>query len=309
MNKVFVFGSLNMDLVISSPRIPEAGETMFGDQFFTNAGGKGSNQAVSCAKQVTLTYMMGSVGDDHYGKVLKKSLSGYGVNVDHISEIKAINSGIAVILNVDNDNRIILDGGANLLDDGDEAVATLDKLSCENDYLMCQYENNLNTVFKVIKSAKQNKMLTVVNAAPAIKYDDEIYSYMDYISVNQTESEILSGIYPEDEEDCLKVFKFFKRLGVKHTIITMGSTGSYANDGNETIFVRAKNVKVLDTTAAGDSYMGALVSKLSEGNSLRESMTYATEVSAMAIMKKGAQSAIPTKEEVEIYRSTYKGDV
>ena len=309
MNKVFVFGSLNMDLVISSSRIPDPGETMFGDQFFTNTGGKGSNQAVSCAKQGTKTYMMGSVGDDHYGKVLKKSLNDYGVNVDYVSETNKINSGVAVILNVDNDNRIILDGGANLLDDGDKAVEAMNKLSNENDYLMCQYENNLDAVFKVIKCAKENKMITVVNTAPAIKYNDEIYSYMDYISVNQTESQILSGIYPKTKEDCINVFKFFERLGVKHTIITMGSTGSYANDGEDVIFVGAKNVKAIDTTGAGDSYMGALVSKLSEGCNLKDSMIYATEVSAMTVMKKGAQGAIPTKEELEIFKLNYKGEI
>ncbi len=308
MNKVFVFGSLNMDLVISSCRIPDPGETMFGDQFFTNTGGKGSNQAVSCAKQGTETYMMGSVGADYYGQVLKKSLNDYGVNVDNVSEIKGINSGVAVIINVENDNRIILDGGANQLDDGDEAVATIKKISCPNDYLMCQYENNLDAVFKVVKCAKENKMITVVNTAPAIKYNDEIYSYMDYISVNQTESQILSGIYPETEEDCIKVFKFFERLGVKHTIITMGSLGSYANDGEEVIFVPAKKIKAIDTTGAGDSYMGALVSKLSEGSNLSDSMNYATEVSAMTVMKKGAQGAIPTKKELEIFKLNYKGE-
>ena len=308
MNKVFVYGSLNMDLVIGAPRIPEAGETLFGSKFFTNTGGKGANQAVGCAKQGTLTYMMGSVGDDYYGKVLKTSLSDYGVNVDYVSEIENTNSGIAVILNVDNDNRIILDGGANLVDNGEQAVSVIDELSSKNDYLMCQYENDLDAVFKVIKRAKEKKMFTVVNTAPAIKYNDKIYSYIDYLVVNQTESQILSGIYPEDKADCLEVFKFFENLGVSHTVITMGEKGSYSKD-EEIIFVEAMNLEAVDTTGAGDSYIGALVSELSEGKSLFDAMIYATEVAAITVMKKGAQSSFPTREEVEKRRLIIKGEI
>lgn len=308
MNKVFIYGSLNMDLVIGAPRIPEAGETLFGNKFFTNTGGKGANQAVGCAKQGTQTYMMGSVGDDHYGKVLKKSLSDYGVNVDYVSEIEDTNSGIAVILNVDNDNRIILDGGANLVDSGDRAVSVINKMSSEGDYLMCQYENDLDAVFKVIKCAKEKNMFTVVNTAPAIKYNDEIYSYIDYLVVNQTESQILSGIYPDNKEDCLEVFKFFEKLGVAHTVVTMGEKGSYSKD-KDVIFVEAMNLDPVDTTGAGDSYIGALVSMLSEGNNLFDSMIYATEVAAITVMKKGAQSSFPTKEEVEKNRLIYRGEI
>ncbi len=308
MNKVFVYGSLNMDLVIDTPRIPEAGETLFGNKFFTNTGGKGANQAVACAKQGTETYMIGSIGDDHYGSVLKKSLGDSGVNVYHVSEIEGTNSGIAVIINVDNDNRIILDGGANLLDDGENATSVIEEMSCENDYLICQYENDLDAVFKVIKCAKANKMFTVVNTAPAIKYDDKIYSYIDYLVVNQTESQILSGIYPEGEEDCLEVFKYFENLGVAHTVITMGNKGSYSKD-KEVIFIGARVLDAVDTTGAGDSYIGALVSKLSEENNLADSMKYATEVAEMTVMKKGAQSSFPTKEELEAHRLTYKGEI
>lgn len=308
MNKVFVYGSLNMDLVIGAPRIPEAGETLFGNKFFTNTGGKGANQAVGCAKQGTETYMMGSVGDDYYGRILKKSLNDYGVNMEYVSEVEGMNSGIAVILNVDNDNRIILDGGANLLDDGLKAIKVLDEMSCENDYLMCQYENDLDSVFKVIKSAKANKMFTVVNTAPAIKYDNEIYSYIDYLVVNQTESQILSGIYPENKQDCLDVFKFFENLGVSHTVITMGEKGSYSKD-KEVIFVQAMVLEPVDTTGAGDSYIGALVSELSRGNNLSSAMLYATEVAAITVMRKGAQASFPTREEVENHRLIYRGEI
>ena len=229
-------------------------------------------------------------------------------NVYHVSEIEGTNSGIAVIINVDNDNRIILDGGANLLDDGENATSVIEEMSCENDYLICQYENDLDAVFKVIKCAKANKMFTVVNTAPAIKYDDKIYSYIDYLVVNQTESQILSGIYPEGEEDCLEVFKYFENLGVAHTVITMGNKGSYSKD-KEVIFIGARVLDAVDTTGAGDSYIGALVSKLSEENNLADSMKYATEVAEMTVMKKGAQSSFPTKEELEAHRLTYKGEI
>ncbi|KMT21052.1 ribokinase [Clostridium cylindrosporum] len=298
MNKVFVFGSINMDLVINAPRVPNAGETLYGSQFFTNCGGKGANQAVACAKQGTETYMMGSIGNDFYGSILKQSLKGYGVNVDHIRELDDVSSGVAMILNVDNDNRIILDGGANLADNGEGAIETIDEIADEGDYLICQYECDLDAVFKVLKHGKKKSMITVLNAAPAIKYEDSIYSYVDYFIINQSESEILSGIYPENQKECLEVFKYFEKLGVGTTLITMGSKGSCSNK-EELIFVEAKKVAAVDTTAAGDAYIGSLVSKLSAGCDLKVAMDYATRVSAMTVMRKGAQSSIPTKFELE----------
>ncbi|SDL00227.1 ribokinase [Natronincola ferrireducens] len=299
MNKVFVFGSINMDLVISASRVPNAGETLYGSQFFTNGGGKGANQAVACAKQGTKTYMIGSVGKDYYGSILKKSLKEYGVNVDHVCEIDDVNSGVAMIINVDNDNRIILNGGANLADKGEVAIKTIDEISVKGDYLICQYECDLDVVFKVLKHAKKNNMVTVVNAAPAIKYDDMIYSYIDYLIINQTESEILSKVYPQSREECLEAFRFFEEIGVGTTIITMGSKGSCSKSKNEeVVFVDAKKVEAVDTTAAGDAYIGALVSKLSAGCDLKMSMDYATKVAALTVMRKGAQSSIPTKFEL-----------
>lgn len=298
MKKVFVFGSINMDLVINAPRVPNSGETIYGSQFFTNCGGKGANQAVACAKQGTETYMIGSIGKDFYGSILKQSLKGYGVNIEYVSELDNVSSGVAMILNIDHDNRIILDGGANLADNGDEGIKTIDEIAAKGDYLICQYESDLNAVFKILKHAKKKKMITVLNAAPARKYDDSIYSFVDYFIINQSESEILSGIYPKDEKECLEVFKYFEGLGVSTTIVTMGSKGSCSKK-EELIFVEAKIVEAVDTTAAGDAYIGSLVSKLSDGCDLKLSMDYATRVSAMTVMRKGAQSSIPTKFELE----------
>ena len=215
MSKIYVLGSINMDMVITTPYIPAEGETLTGSNFFLNGGGKGANQAVAAAKQNVKTYLIGNVGDEIFGKDLINNLSDYNVDTTYLHKLNETPTGVAMIIIHNNDNRIILDGGANhkiTYNQIDEALKTAN----ENDIFITQLENNLNAVEYGLKMAKKNRMKTIFHPAPAKEINKELYNYIDYLILNETECEILSSSYPKDE---ITIKKVYQELGVKNLII------------------------------------------------------------------------------------------
>ena len=195
MKKIFIIGSINMDLVIESPYMPENGETITGSNFMENPGGKGANQAVAVSKLGGNSYMVGKVGKA-FGRELKETLSSYGVNIDYVKEEEKVSSGIAVIVVVDHDNRIILDKGSNALVDK-ELIDNALKDAKEGDYVVCQLEIPQESVKYAFEVAKSKGLTTILNPAPAKELIDEILENTDYFIPNQTETELYTGILPD----------------------------------------------------------------------------------------------------------------
>ena len=297
--RIFIVGSLNMDLVIRAPRVPEGGETISGEGFMTNPGGKGANQAVAVAKLGGEAYMVGCVGREFGGELLS-SLKEYGVHADYVRREKDVSSGIAVIVVADGDNRIILDMGSNARTDAalvDEALAS----AREGDYLLVQLEIPLPTVEYALRAAKKKGMVTVLNPAPAASLTNEIYAHCDWFTPNQTEAQFYTGIYPSDEESIRRCAQKLTGLGVGNVLITLGTDGSASVSGGTFRRTDAVPACAVDTTAAGDTYVGAFVTRLAEGAEVDAAMRFASTASALTVTRRGAQCAIPVRAEVLSY--------
>lgn len=297
--RIYIVGSLNMDLVIRAARMPQGGETILGEGFLSNPGGKGANQAVAVAKLGGEAYMVGCVGRE-FGADLLETLQKYGVHADHVRRETDLSSGIAVIIVADGDNRIILDTASN----GRTDEALVDRAFAdakEGDYLLVQLEIGLPTVAYALKEAKKRGMITVLNPAPAAKLPQALYADCDWFVPNQTEAQFYTGIYPLDEESIRRCAEKLGRLGVKNVLITLGTDGSASV--SKGVFRRVDPVPAaaVDTTAAGDTYVGAFVTRLSEGAEIETAMHFASTASALTVTRRGAQCAIPLRAEVEAY--------
>ena len=288
MKKIFVVGSLNSDLVIHAPYMPVGGETLMGSDFETNNGGKGANQACACAKLGGEVYMCGCVGNDAFGQELINSLGCDGVHTDFIRKIDKTPTGVAVIVVTQGENRIILDSGANgFLDKSD--IDKMLELANEGDIYLTQLENPISVVGYGLKRAKEKGLLVVLNPAPANVNIKEYLQYVDIIVPNETEREILGGI------------QGLSGYGIKTIITTLGGKGYeiYTQGGAKTY--PCIDVKVVDTTAAGDTACGGLCVGLSMGDSLENAIAFGSKAASIACTRNGAQKSVPTRDEVLNY--------
>jgi len=297
--KIFTLGSINMDLVVSTETMPKEGETVIGSNFLTNPGGKGANQAVAVSKLGSESYMIGCVGEA-FGDELIKTLNSYNVKTDYVKKLDNVSSGIAVIIINNKNNRIIIDSGSNgLIKDEyiDEALTG----ASENDFMISQLEIKEERVLYGFKNAKQKGMKTLLNPSPVAKINNEIFEYTDYIIVNEVEAEYYSGVKvtKDDMESINKCVDVFNKLGVKNVIITLGSDGSIGTFENEQIYIPSEKINVVDTTAAGDTYLGAFTSSISKGMSNKESMVMATKAASLTCQRMGAQKSIPYLNEIK----------
>ena len=296
MSKIFVVGSINMDLVISSDVMPDSGVTVSGRGFMTNPGGKGANQAVAAAKSSGDVTMVGRVGSE-FGDKLLTALKGYGVDVGGVGVESEVSSGIAVIIVVDGDNRIILDAGANDRLSREHIDAALSNAE-KGDFLITQLEVPLAAVSYALKQAKNKEMITVLNPAPAKTLSAEILKYVDYFVPNQSETEFYTGIYPDSIKKAESAAKTLQNGGVENVVITLGSLGAVAVTRSESVQVEAFKVEAADTTAAGDTFVGAMVAMLAEGRELKYALTYANKAASVTVTRKGAQQSIPYRREI-----------
>ncbi|WP_077317849.1 ribokinase [Virgibacillus proomii] len=308
MKKIITFGSINMDLSIQTNRIPNNGETIYGSDFFLSPGGKGANQTVAAAKSGAQTYMIGGLGDDVYGIQLLNTLKGYCVNCNYIESFPNTTSGVAVIIRSKGDNRIILNGGANHLLDHRHIDPVLANIASPGDIFLTQFENDYDTILYALAKAKDKELWTIFNPAPANEIPDTIYPKIKLLIINQWECKFLSGIYPTKESDYKQAITFFQQKGVHSILITLGSEGSVFGNKSTYMFIPSISVQSVDTTAAGDTYIGALAYSLSCNHSIKTSMEYATMAAALTVSKQGAQESIPTKQEVENFKlELYQG--
>jgi ribokinase len=301
MKKICVIGSLNMDLVVNVDEMPKKGQTLIGNSFKEVPGGKGANQAVAIARLNGDIRMLGKVGNDSFGQTLINQLKIDNVKTDYI-EIENCASGVAMItVDKNAENSIVVAPGANfkvLKEDIDKNINAIK----ESDIIVLQLENPINTIQYALEKSKELNKFTILNPAPAVKLDDDVIKNVDLLTPNETELEILSGIKINSDEDLKKAANVMIEKGVKKLIVTLGSKGSLYIDKDNFTFKKSYKVDAVDTTAAGDSYTGAIAVALSKDESIECAMDFASKVGALAVMKEGAQSSLPTLEEVIAFR-------
>ena len=295
--KIIVIGSMNADLVIHSPKMPVLGETLTGNNFQVNVGGKGLNQAVAIAKLGGDVSFLGAVGEDANGELLLNEL--YNNNVDFKGfKTKESPTGIAMITVVDGNNFIILDAGANVALTP-EVISNFSDLIAECEYCVMQLEIPVETVLKVCEIANKCGTKIILNPAPYKELPNEVFSKIDFIIPNEHEAYDLTGVYPDNEENTRKAVLKLKQMGVKNVIITLGERGCAYSVENEIVFKSAIKTNVVDTTSAGDTFIGALVSKLSQNETLENAVLFATKAAAITVSREGASKSIPYANEIE----------
>lgn len=306
MNKVCVLGSINMDLVIKVNEMPKEGETILSESFEKIAGGKGANQAVAARRCGNIVSMIGKIGKDDNGKILKGLLEEDSIDTNLIFEDENEPTGMAVItVNKNGNNSITVISGSNMTLNKDEIEKSKEIIE-NSDILISQFEVPEEVILEAFKIAKENNKITILNPAPAKKIDEELLKYTDIIIPNETEAELLTGIKVKDLESAKLAANGLLEKGVKFVIVTLGSKGAAVISKEDGQIVEAYKVKAIDTTAAGDSFIGGLSSKLDIENlsfeNLLKAVKFANKVSSITVQRKGAQPSIARLEEViEIY--------
>lgn len=298
MSRIVVIGSINMDLVVTTDRFPKAGETVKGVSFNTFAGGKGANQAVAASRMGAEVWMVGAIGNDSFGPALKKALVDSGVNVTQIIQKKNIATGTAtIIVEHTGDNRIIIVPGANgLLFPGE--LASAKKLVTEAELLVLQFEIPMKTVEYAIYLAHKNSVPIILNPAPAYPVPDHLLGKVNYLIANEVEAEMLSGIDVSNVESGYRAAEILLDKGVEIVIITLGKQGALFVKNDQRFQVIAPAVDVVDTTAAGDTFVGAFAVACTQKMGYPEAMKFAVYAGTLAVTRMGAQPSIPTSNDV-----------
>ena len=295
--KILVIGSSNTDMTIKSERLPAPGETILGGKFLMGAGGKGANQAVAARRLGGDVTFVCKVGRDIFGDNAIKGYEKEGIDTSHILRSDAP-SGVALILvDAKAENSIAVAPGAN----GDLAPADIRNLReviAGASYLILQLEVPVETVLEAARIAHEAGVYVILNPAPACPLPEELFKYLSLITPNQTETALMTGI-EADEASLDRAVDALRAKGVQDVIVTLGSRGSLVCTGGKREFVPACKVKAVDTTAAGDTFCGALCVALSEGKSLTEAAAFATKASALAVQKMGAQDSIPYRKDIQ----------
>ncbi|MEG2787863.1 MAG: ribokinase [Romboutsia sp.] len=301
MKKICVIGSLNMDLVVKVDTMPKGGQTLIGSDFKEVPGGKGANQAVAMARLGANISMIGKVGSDSFGKIMINALKGDNVDTKYI-DVENGPTGVALItVDKNAENSIVVAPGANYKVDKSYIDKNIEAIE-NSEIVVLQLETPLKTIKYALKKSKELDKYTILNPAPAVKLEDELIANVDLLTPNETELEIISGVEINCEEDILKAAKVMIEKGVKELIVTLGSKGSLYINKEKSIFKKAYKVEAVDTTAAGDSYTGALSVAFANGKDVEEAMDFASKVGALSVMKEGAQSSLPTLNDVLNFR-------
>ena len=296
---VVVLGGINMDLVATSERMPNLGETIFGTSFHTAPGGKGANQAVAAARLGAEVRMVGRVGDDQFGPTLLEGMRSEGIDVSGVAVDPDNPSGVALILlDEEAENMIVAVYGANLACD-DAQVAAVDDALDGADVLLLQLETPLDVALSAVALAKEWGATVVWDPAPALKMGHEAYRLCDVLTPNQAEVEFLTGIAVTDPTSAEGAAKVLVEQGVRAAVVTLGSGGAFFLTRDESGLVPPFNVDAIDSVAAGDAFAAGLGIALAEGESLAGAVKFGSAAGALAVTKSGAQEAMPYRAEVD----------
>ena len=305
-NTILVVGSLNMDQIVRVSHIPMQGETLLSTSSLKLApGGKGANQAVAMARLGASVAMAGRVGNDPFGEQLLRSLQADNIDTGLVAIDQEDSSGVALIfLTPDGDNAIVVASGANMRVGQDHAqLVTIFEAIAQAQALVLQLEIPLETVTALITAGHNRGIPVVLNLAPAQTLPWEILKQVALVIVNESEANLLSGQPVESVEDARAVATLLHKQGIPQVAITLGARGAIlvTNDGTggaRSIYQPAPTVQVIDTTAAGDCFVGALTVALTEGQTPENALRFAVSASALKVTRFGAQPGLPTRAEV-----------
>ena len=298
-NKILVAGSINMDLVVEVEKLPSKGETVTGKTVRYIPGGKGANQAVAASRLGAEVSLIGKVGEDHFGTQLIEFLKSEKLNLEGLSK-SILPSGLAVIsVDSDGNNTIVYSPGAN----SEVSVQDIEKqteLIKKSNLILSTFETPIQAVEKLFSIAKRLDKTTILNPAPAHNTSNDLLKNVDYLILNETELAFLtkSAKVPESLEDIEKAAKHLQSGGPETIVVTIGSRGALTITDNKVIRTEGIKVNAVDTTAAGDCFVGALAAQLNKGVGLEESLDFANRAAAVSVQKWGASSSLPTINEI-----------
>lgn len=301
MSDILVIGSLNADLVVRSPRFPAPGETISGGDLAIIPGGKGANQAVAAARQGVKVGMIGRVGNDSFGPFLIENLKANQVDTRSIQVHDSATGTAIIIVDANGQNSIVLSPGAN----GSVSPADVELASSLNPrLLLLQLEIPIPTVLRAAQYAKANGVKVILNPAPAQPIPNELIALADFIIPNETELGLLSGHEIKDIPSTEEAAKILLQQGARNVIVTLGRNGALIVTAESVSHVPSFKVDALDTTAAGDAFIGGFASQLLDAKvDLQEAVRYGCACGALAVTKFGAQPSLPTREEVQQFLS------
>jgi ribokinase len=301
MSRVFVAGSINMDVVATADRHPRIGETVAGQAVLYFPGGKGANQAVAAAKLGATTTLIGCIGQDAFGNELKAFLAAEGIDLNFLRETAEAHTGTAIITVAAADNTIVVIPGANaLVGASDVAGPHLAK----GDIAVSQFEIPLSAIGAFFKRARAASATTILNPAPAIEFDVEILDLVDILILNESELGLLAKVELRDTDDVAQFIEAARSLQTRDKIIcvTLGKRGVVALVNDEPLMIPGRTVKAIDTTGAGDCFVGAVAAQLAGGRPIRDALVYANAAASICVQRMGAAPSMPTAAEVEATR-------
>jgi ribokinase len=298
-SNICVVGACNIDLISYVPRMPAIGETLHGSKFQIGFGGKGANQAVMAAKLGARVSIVTKLGRDTFGEDTLNNFKAFNINTDHVHFTNDAFSGVAPIaVNPAGQNSIVIVTGANdLLTEAEIEAAR--PVIADSDVLVCQLEIPLNLTMKALRVAREEGVLTILNPAPAHKeLPDEIYDLSDIICPNEHETELLTGLPVKNDAEAETAARLILDRGVKTVILTLGERGALIVDKHHSHRVEAQKVNAIDSTGAGDAFVGSLAAYLALGIGLDESVKQACAIATMSVQKTGTQTSFPSFAEI-----------
>lgn len=299
MKKIIVVGSANTDMVVKIDKHPLPGETRLGGDFFMNAGGKGANQAVAAARLGGNVAFVAKVGNDIFGKQTLDGLTNEQIDTSHVFIDEKAPSGTAlIIVNAEGENSIVVASGANAKLSVEDVNSIVDLT--DTAFILIQLETPIETVTAVINAAKKNGTHVILNPAPAQPLTDAILDGLFLLVPNESEATILTGIEVSDVTSASKAADAILQRGVSHVIITLGKQGAYFKSLYKEFVIPAPVVTAVDTTAAGDTFCGALIVAKTEGKDWEEAIQFAIAAASLSVTRMGAQASIPYRNEINL---------
>lgn len=298
--KSIVFGSFVVDLMGRTPHLPAPGETVKGSIFKMGPGGKGFNQGVAAHKSGAYVKMITKLGRDSFANVALNTMKELKMDTSNIFYSEAVETGCALIMvdeKTSQNEIVVILGSCDTISDAE--VDSLTELIKDSDFLLTQLETNVSSVERIVNIAYENNTKVILNTAPIQPIADDLLSKIDFITPNEVEAEILTGIKIENEQAADRAAKWFFDKGVKNVLITLGDRGVYVNTKDKKAMIPAYKVNAIDTTGAGDAFNGGFLTALSEGKDIWEATKFANALAAISVQRIGTTMSMPTREEID----------